>query len=118
MTTLPDHLRGDGPCQDCGSDNIVWFTDSPLWNRALGGPEATDDPGGLLCIPCFVVRAAAAGIMPTGWYLGPLMPAADHHARTAAEDFHDSVCTGPGVPAGFTCSHPSHARPAAGTEQG
>jgi len=23
-------------------------------------------------------------------------------------DFHDSVCTGPGVPEGFTCSHPSH----------
>jgi hypothetical protein len=27
-----------------------------------------------------------------------------------ARDFHDAVCTGPGVPAGFTCSHPQHAR--------
>jgi hypothetical protein len=29
------------------------------------------------------------------------------HDRTA-DSFHDAVCTGPGVPAGFTCSHPSH----------
>ena len=43
-------------------------------------------------------------------------PAADHHARLAADDFHDAVCTGPSVPAGFTCSHPSHARLAAGAE--
>lgn len=45
-------------------------------------------------------------------------PAADHHARlaAAADDFHDAVCTGPGVPAGFTCTDPSHARLAAGTE--
>jgi len=25
--------------------------------------------------------------------------------EAAAEDFHNAVCTGPGVPAGFTCSH-------------
>lgn len=38
-------------------------------------------------------------------------------ARLAkADDFHDAVCTGPGVPVGFTCAHPSHARLAAGTE--
>lgn len=30
-------------------------------------------------------------------------------ARLAADDFHDAVCTGPGVPTGFTCSHPTHA---------
>lgn len=60
--TLPEHLRGDGPCHDCGTaDNIIWFTDSALWNRVMGGPDAADDPGGILCIPCFVVRADAAG---------------------------------------------------------
>lgn len=32
---------------------------------------------------------------------------------TQPADVHDSVCTGPGIPAGFTCSHPSHARLAA-----
>jgi hypothetical protein len=34
----------------------------------------------------------------------------------AADDCPGVVCTGPGVPADFTCTHPSHARLAAGTE--
>jgi hypothetical protein len=48
-----------------------------------------------------------------------LLAAADHRARlaAAADGFHDAVCTGPGVPAGFTCTDPSHARLAAGTEE-
>lgn len=72
MTTLPEHLRGDGPCQGCGTpDNIVWFTESPVWNFVMGGPTASSDPGGLLCIPCFVKRADAAGLEPTGWRLLP-----------------------------------------------
>lgn len=45
--------------------------------------------------------------------LGLPEPAAEHQARLAADDFHDAVCTGPGAPAGFTCSHPSHSRLAA-----
>ncbi len=74
MTTpaLPEHLRGDGPCQDCGTlDNIVWFTDNVFWNQVVGGPATMYDPGGLLCIPCFVLRVDAAGLNPTGWRLLP-----------------------------------------------
>lgn len=73
----PTHLPGDGPCHDCGGTNIVWSTDSTLWNLVIGGPAATDDPGGLLCVPCFVGRAEALGLAPAGWYLGPWQPAAD-----------------------------------------
>lgn len=29
-------------------------------------------------------------------------------APRSYDALHDAVCTGPGVPAGFTCSHPSH----------
>lgn len=62
---LPSHLRGDGPCDDCGTrDNIVWFTENPLWNEVC--PR-----GGLVCIPCFVQRVDQAGLMPTGWRLLP-----------------------------------------------
>ncbi len=70
--SLPEQLRGDGPCQGCGTeDNIIWWCDNPIWNKVLGGEDATDDPGGILCIPCFVVRADQAGLTPTGWKLVP-----------------------------------------------
>mgnify|MGYP001559197741 CR=1 FL=1 len=68
---LPDHLRGDGPCRDCGTlDNIGWFTENVLWNAVTGekiyAEEARD---AILCIPCFVTRADQAGLHPTGWRL-------------------------------------------------
>lgn len=70
--TLPEHLRGDGPCKDCGTlDNIVWFTDNVLWNEVVGGPGTMDDPGGLLCILCFVKRTDAARLWPSAWRLLP-----------------------------------------------
>jgi len=80
--TMPDHLRGDGPCSDCGTlDNVVWFTDNVLWNHVMAFPEVSfDDPGGILCIPCFVIRVDAAGLFPTGWRLLP-----DFHWETREE---------------------------------
>jgi hypothetical protein len=58
---LPDELRGDGPCGDCGTP-----------------PGYEGEP--LLCIPCFVIRADAAGYFPTGWRLLP-----DWHWETKTE---------------------------------
>ena len=73
---LPNHLRGDGPCDDCGTrDNIVWFTDNVLWNRVTGQNAVHEEKHtGILCIPCFVKRADAIGLMPTGWRLLPDWP--------------------------------------------
>lgn len=69
---LPAELRGDGPCHDCGTeDNIVWFAENVLWNHVMGGPGTMDDPGGIVCIPCFVIRVDKAGLAPTGWRLLP-----------------------------------------------
>lgn len=69
---LPAELRGDGPCHDCGAeDNIVWFAENVLWNHVMGGPGTMDDPGGIVCIPCFVIRVDKAGLAPTGWRLLP-----------------------------------------------
>jgi hypothetical protein len=56
-------------CEDCEGPVPVWFAPNPLWNLVKGGPEATDDPGGFLCLNCFVIRAEAAGIRPTAWVL-------------------------------------------------
>lgn len=70
MSALPEALRGDGPCDDCGTlDNIVWFTESVFWNAIQRPPGYVRD--GILCIPCFVKRAHAAGYAPTGWQLVP-----------------------------------------------
>lgn len=66
-------LRGDGPCDDCGTvDNIVWYAPHPLWNFVMGGYEQRDDPGGILCIPCFVTRADARGVSAKSWMLTPM----------------------------------------------
>ena len=69
--------HGDRKCDACHRDNPVWFAPSPLWNLVIGGPEATDDPGGVLCPICFIEKAEAAGIMPaTGAWLVTKEPAA------------------------------------------
>lgn len=56
-------------CEDCNGTVHVWFAPNKLWNLVKGGPEATDDPGGQLCPNCFILRAEAAGIVPTAWIL-------------------------------------------------
>lgn len=69
--------HGDRKCDACHRANPVWFAPSPLWNLVIGGPEATDDPGGVLCPICFIEKAEAAGIMPaTGAWLVTKEPAA------------------------------------------
>ena len=51
-------LHGNGPCDDCGTqDNIIWFTDDVLWNAVCRPPGYEMDP--ILCIRCFVARVEA-----------------------------------------------------------
>jgi hypothetical protein len=72
MSELPETLRGDGPCRDCGTtDNIVWSAENVLWNEVMSYPDPPKhgDPGGILCIPCFVKRVEVAGLKPVGWRL-------------------------------------------------
>lgn len=57
-----DETRGgDGPCEDCGKPYPPWSAPNEVWNVVLGGPDANDDPGGMLCPTCFAVRAERAG---------------------------------------------------------
>lgn len=89
---LPDHLRGDGPCGDCGTlDNIIWFTDNVLWNEVIRQPN--DGYCGILCIPCFVVRVDKSGLAPTGWRLTP-----NWHWETTAERERRRSVTDLGMP--------------------
>lgn len=76
---LPVELRGDGPCDDCGTaDNIVWFTENVLWNAVMRYEGAP--PEGFCCPTCFVRRVHECGFAPTGWRLLP-----DWHWETTAE---------------------------------
>lgn len=47
----------DGPCDDCKRHYPAWRAEHDTWNAVMGGPGATDDPGGLLCPTCFLTRA-------------------------------------------------------------
>lgn len=77
LSTTPDSAirawrpeDGDSRCQDCGAVNMVWFADNETWNLVMGGPDATEDPGGVVCVPCFGRRAEQAGVR-RAWKLVP-----------------------------------------------
>jgi len=57
--TASELPAGDGPCQDCGGPNVVWWADNSTWNFIMGGPGRRDDPGGIVCPTCFGRRWAA-----------------------------------------------------------
>lgn len=75
MADATDRALNEGAseklCMDCGGHNPVWFAPNELWNRVIGGPDATHDPGGFYCPVCFIDRAEAAGMVPTAWVLTP-----------------------------------------------
>lgn len=63
-------LDGDTPCKDCGTEeNIIWFTDSILWNNVIGTKESA-----ILCLRCFVKRVEDAGLEPKSWRVMPEWP--------------------------------------------
>jgi hypothetical protein len=102
----------ENACQDCGVDNPVWFAPNVLWNRVMGGPAATDDPGGYLCPVCFIRHAEAAGIDPTGWLLTQEAVAAPvgETPRPRRYDQCDDTCT-------VDCGHCKGAGPAVPVEE-
>jgi hypothetical protein len=59
VVEIPEHLRGDGPCQRCGGDNIRWFVNNPFWNTVIAEYKdvewQSDDPGGIYCFTCFAI---------------------------------------------------------------
>lgn len=50
-------------CQDCGTKNPVWFAPNELWNKVMENKQM------IVCPNCFINRAEAKGIKPTGWLL-------------------------------------------------
>lgn len=72
-------------CDDCARPNPVWFAPSDLWNYVVGGPDAAEDPGGMLCPCCFIVRAEAAGVVPSAWVLTEERPSLQDDAQRETE---------------------------------
>jgi hypothetical protein len=55
-------IRNEGTCDDCSCEYVTpWFAANELWNRVV------PDRVALLCPNCFLKRAKAAGLNPTGW---------------------------------------------------
>lgn len=70
MTAIPEDLRGDGPCSNCGTlDNILWFTESVFWNAVVRIEPRLTDNAEILCIPCFVIMADQRGWHSLPWLL-------------------------------------------------
>jgi hypothetical protein len=104
------------PCHDCGlHEGDGWSVDNELWNLVMGGPEAKDDPGGLLCLSCFRKRAEAVFADPDDrpiWRLerlpalvipGPVRespegPEAGHRFRFTVDSCGASAIRGPDDP--------------------
>lgn len=90
MTTqhsLPEHLRGDGPCSRCGTaDNPIWFTDNVFWNAVVRSAPLSwiDGEGdGFMCPTCFVRLADERGYYVTGWRIVPEFHWQTHTERAA-----------------------------------
>jgi hypothetical protein len=51
-------------CHRCGGSNVTWFAPSPLWNLVMRGNDINGDAlhDDLVCVPCFVLLAAEAGV--------------------------------------------------------
>lgn len=86
---LPEEVIGDGPCEDCGADNLRWFTLNVVWNQVMGEEQQrfhNEKLAGVICIHDFVRRAHAVGISPT-WLLLPAVDIqADSPTFTPAEE--------------------------------
>jgi hypothetical protein len=53
----------DGPCIDCGREDVCFQVAPELWKEATGLPLG----GGVLCVRCFESRAMARGIRLRNW---------------------------------------------------
>jgi len=74
-TAHPEHR-----CERCRGPNVVWFAPNEIWNAVHGQWD-------ILCPPCFVQLAEAAGIRPTAWRVAP-------EETTASPDPYKAVCEG------------------------
>lgn len=93
LAQLDAEPAGDTRCQECGCENANWFAPNDLWNSVMGGPDATDDPGGVLCPTCFIRRAGGDG----AWSVTPAGVSEPTHregweqAKEAAAVWHDEA---------------------------
>lgn len=54
----------DGPCIDCGREDVCFSVSPATWSKATGLPS----DGGVLCVRCFEARAIKAGLHLRAWY--------------------------------------------------
>jgi hypothetical protein len=64
MIPNDNQAHAEDICERCGGPNIVWFVESPLWNKHT--PDAS-----IICPICFVKAAESQGFIPTAWVIAP-----------------------------------------------
>ena len=69
--TAPDAVAEHEWCRRCDGPNVAWSAASPLWNYVMRGNDINGEArhGDLVCMTCFVVLAAEAGLPSSGWRL-------------------------------------------------
>ena len=67
----PDAVAAHEWCRRCGGPNVAWSAPSPLWNYVMRGNDINGEAqhGDLVCMTCFVVLGAEAGLSASGWRL-------------------------------------------------
>jgi hypothetical protein len=58
----------EGPCFDCGGENVTWFAPNEIWNAVV---RSGDKPDVMLCPLCFIRRAERAGYNKDAWRIAP-----------------------------------------------
>ena len=81
-------------CDDCQQPYAIWFAPNDIWNSTMGGPDATDDPGGMLCPRCFMLRAETS----TPWEVRPKVAPDPSPHREQAEKLVADWCLNIGIP--------------------
>jgi hypothetical protein len=64
----PNIKHPEDTCENCGNENVTWFTSSDIWNAVSRRTDGTDP---MLCPICFIQQAEEKGYNKAAWEIKP-----------------------------------------------